>query len=108
VAALGVTGSELVAWLGPAISRQHFEVGPEVRDAFLETDSGAGTCFVANARGRWQADLVGLARRRLGALGVTALSGGDWCTHADRERFFSHRRDGRGGRMAALVWKTNG
>ena len=106
VGALGVPGGELVAWLGPAISRLHFEVGDEVRAAFVGGDAGAAACFEPNARGRWQADLVGLARRRLAALGIADVSGGEWCTFTDRERFFSHRRDGRGGRMAALIWKT--
>jgi YfiH family protein len=110
VAALAVPPAQLTAWLGPAISQRHFEVGEEVRAAFVATDSGAAACFVTNERGRWQADLVGLARRRLAALGVTATCGGSWCTYTDRERFFSHRRDSResggGGRMAALIWKT--
>jgi YfiH family protein len=105
VGALGVEGAGLTAWLGPAISSQHFEVGDEVRAAFLESDRGAGDCFVKNSRGRWQADLVGLARRRLAALGVVHVSGGAWCTYTDRPRFFSYRRDGGGGRMAALIWK---
>jgi YfiH family protein len=106
VSALAAPAHELKAWLGPAISREHFEVGPEVRAAFLATDAGAADCFEANARGRWQADLAGLARRRLAALGVTDVSGGEWCTFADGKRFFSHRRDGKGGRMAALIWKS--
>ncbi|MEO8061540.1 MAG: peptidoglycan editing factor PgeF [Pseudomonadota bacterium] len=106
VASMAVPGTEITAWLGPAISRQHFEVGEEVRAGFVAADSGAATCFAANDRGRWQADLVGLARRRLQVLGVTDISGGEWCTFADRERFYSHRRDGKGGRMAALVWKA--
>jgi polyphenol oxidase len=105
VAAMGVPGASLTAWLGPAISLQHFEVGEEVRAEFVAADSAAAACFTANERGRWQADLAGLARRRLGALGVTDISGGGWCTFADRQRFFSHRRDGKGGRMAALIWK---
>jgi YfiH family protein len=105
VEALGVEGAGLTAWLGPAISSQHFEVGDEVRAAFLESDGQAGDCFVKNSRGRWQADLVGLARRRLAALGVIHVSGGTWCTYADRARFFSYRRDSGGGRMAALIWK---
>ena len=105
VAALGVPGDVLSAWLGPAISQQNFEVGGEVREAFVAADPGAASAFVANARGRWQADLVGLARRRLAALGVTEVSGGHWCTYADSEQFYSHRRDGRGGRMAALIWR---
>jgi purine-nucleoside/S-methyl-5'-thioadenosine phosphorylase / adenosine deaminase len=104
LAALGVPGGELTAWLGPAISREHFEVGGEVRDAFVAADAAAAAEFAPNVRGRWQADLPGLARRRLAALGVTDVHGGTWCTFADRERFFSHRRDGRGGRMAALIW----
>lgn len=107
VAALGRPAADLSAWLGPAISREHFEVGEEVRAAFTANDPDAQRCFVANARGRWQADLVGLARRRLAALGVTDVSGGTWCTFADRERFFSHRRDGRCGRMAALIWRDD-
>ena len=111
VAAMGVRGDVLTAWLGPAISKEHFEVGEEVRAAFVDADRGAADAFVRNAGGRWQADLVGLARRRLAALGVTNVSGGQWCTFADRERFYSHRRDGhlhegKGGRMAALIWRN--
>jgi YfiH family protein len=102
--------AELTAWLGPSISRDHFEVGDEVRHAFVSADSGSTPHFTSNARGRWQADLVGLTRRRLTALGVTEVHGGDWCTFADREQFFSHRRDGHAagntGRMAALIWKV--
>jgi YfiH family protein len=105
VADLGVPGGELSAWLGPAISQQNFEVGGEVREAFVAADPGAASAFATNARGRWQADLVGLARRRLAALGVDEVSGGHWCTFADSEQFFSHRRDGQGGRMAALIWR---
>jgi YfiH family protein len=104
VAALGVAARDLVAWLGPAISQPHFEVGAEVRQAFIGHDPGGGGAFTANARGRWQCDLAALARRRLAALGVTAVSGGTWCTYADPARFFSFRRDGRCGRMAALIW----
>ena len=105
VRALGVPGEPLTAWLGPAISREHFEVGDEVREEFVAADAGAAGAFERNTRGRWQADLVALARRRLGALGITDVSGGEWCTFADRARFFSHRRDGKGGRMVALIWR---
>jgi polyphenol oxidase len=105
VRALGVEAGDLTAWLGPAISQWHFEVGEDVRAAFVSVDAGAEAYFAANSRGRWQADLVALTRRRLAALGVSDVHGGNWCTFADRERFFSHRRDGRGGRMAALIWK---
>ncbi|MEJ0085346.1 MAG: peptidoglycan editing factor PgeF [Pseudomonadota bacterium] len=105
VAAMGVPGGRLTAWLGPAISKLHFEVGEEVRTAFVAADAGAAAFFAANERGRWQADLAGLARRRLAALGIDDVAGGEWCTYADPRRFYSHRRDGRGGRMAALIWR---
>ncbi|HXY95482.1 MAG TPA: peptidoglycan editing factor PgeF [Steroidobacteraceae bacterium] len=104
VARLGVAAGQLIAWLGPAISARHFEVGDEVRAAFLEPDPGAAAAFVRNERGRWQCDLAALARRRLAALGLTEVAGGSWCTYADPVRFFSFRRDGRCGRMAALIW----
>ena len=105
VLAMGVPRGELTAWLGPCISREHFEVGDEVQEVFVAQDAGAAAAFTPNARGKWQADLVALARRRLNALGVNEVSGGDWCTFADSARFFSHRRDGKGGRMAALIWR---
>lgn len=104
VAALAVEPARVMAWLGPAIGPAHFEVGDEVRAAFLARDPGAVTAFARNPIGRWQADLAALARRRLAALGVTAVFGGHWCTYGDRARFFSYRRDGRCGRMAALIW----
>lgn len=104
VAALGVAPQGLVAWIGPGISAAHFEVGAEVRQAL---GSGAGAAaFVPNIRRRWQCDLVALTRQRLAGLGVGEVSGGRWCTFADAGRFFSHRRDGRCGRMAALIWRT--
>jgi YfiH family protein len=102
---LAAEPADLLAWLGPAIGAAHFEVGTEVRDAFLAQDAGAADAFAANARGRWQCDLAGLARRRLSALGIGAVFGGNWCTYADASRFFSYRRDGRCGRMAALIWR---
>ncbi len=104
LAGLAIEPQRLLAWLGPAIGREHFEVGDEVRAALLAQDPGATAAFTANSRGRWQADLVALARRRLSAHGVTAVYGGHWCTYADPARFFSYRRDGRCGRMAALIW----
>jgi YfiH family protein len=111
VAAMRVTPSGITAWLGPAISQRHFEVGEDVREVFVAADARAAAYFVPNEQGRWQADLIGLARRRLALLGIESISGGEWCTFADRERFFSHRRDGhlhdgQGGRMAALIWRT--
>ncbi len=105
VKSLAVESGALLAWLGPGIGAAHFEVGDEVRSAFLVQDAGAAGLFVGNSRGRWQCDLAGLARRRLAALGVGPVFGGNWCTYADASRFFSYRRDGRCGRMAALIWR---
>lgn len=95
--------ADLIAWLGPAIAQPAFEVGDDVRVAFLALDAGSGGCFEANARGRWQADLYGLARRQLDAAGVAGVYGGGMCTVAEPERFFSYRRDGQCGRMATFV-----
>jgi YfiH family protein len=94
----------ILAWLGPAIGPEYFEVGENVLTACLRDDAGAAACFHAKRPGHWLADLYGLARRRLGRYGVTAVYGGDWCTYADAARFFSHRRDGVTGRMATLIW----
>src|ERR1700733_1569338 len=104
VRALDVAPRELCAWLGPAIGPDAFEVGEEVRAAFLAHDAGAAQAFTANPRGRWQCDLFALARRRLAGLGICAVAGGGLCTYADPTRFFSYRRDGQTGRMAALIW----
>lgn len=105
-------GASIHAWLGPAISRGHFEVGDEVREAFLQKDPAAASAFTANASGRWQCDLYALARQRLQGRQVTSIRGGQFCTYADESRFYSHRRDvqHRGlagtGRMASLIWRT--
>ena len=104
VARLGVEPQQLIAWLGPAIGPSHFEVGEEVRAAFTAHDSAAAAAFEPNARGRWHCDLGALARQRLAGIGIGAVYGGGWCTFADPARFFSHRRDGQCGRMAALIW----
>ena len=106
VARSGVPAGQLLAWLGPAIGVAHFEVGGEVRDVFLAHDARAAAAFAPNARGRWQCDLNLLARQRLADAGVGSVFGGSWCTYADRARFFSYRRDGRCGRMAALIWRA--
>jgi YfiH family protein len=104
VAALECDPSHLVAWLGPSIGPRAFEVGDEVRAAFLAADAAAEDAFIPGRTGRWLADLPALARRRLAAAGVGAVSGGGSCTHADPARFYSYRRDGATGRMAALAW----
>jgi hypothetical protein len=103
---MAVAPAQLLAWLGPAIGPAGFEVGAEVRAAFVHLDAGAAEAFRPNARGRWQCDLYALARRRLARLGVGDIHGGGWCTYSTPERFFSYRRAGRCGRMAALIWKV--
>jgi len=104
VAAMGGDPTDLLVWLGPAIGQSAYEVGAEVRTAFSAADPGAEACFQPNARGRWQADLYGLARRSLAAAGVSAIYGGDFCTYDDAARFYSHRREAPCGRMATLIW----
>lgn len=105
VRAMGVPPASLMAWLGPAIGPQYFEVGTEVRDAFLESDPNAGAAFEPNARGRFMADLGMLARRRLQGLGVSRIYGSGECTFTRADRYFSHRRDGITGRQATLIWR---
>lgn len=104
VNALGGEPQRLLAWLGPAIGPAVFEVGAEVREAFVKTHRQAAAAFVAQPNGRWLADLYQLARVRLQAAGVEAVYGGDFCTYTDRERFYSYRRDTVTGRMASLIW----
>ena len=89
VAAMASSPDALLAWIGPGISQLHFEVGDEVREAFVAGDPGAAGAFAENARSRWQADLVSLARRRLAGAGVDAVYGGQWCTFGDSEQFYS-------------------
>ena len=104
VRALHCPPAGLIAWLGPAIGQQAFEVGAEVRDAFVARSEKLAGCFAGNERGRFQADLYGLATAVLAEAGVTAVHGGGWCTASDPTRFFSFRRDGTTGRMATLAW----
>lgn len=105
VAHMGVPAGSVLAWLGPAIGPHAFEVGAEVRAAFLAADGGAGSAFVPGAReDKWMADLFALARRRLARIGVLRIHGGGICTHADAARFYSYRRDGVTGRFASMIW----
>jgi YfiH family protein len=104
VAAMAVDGADILAWLGPAIGAQCFEVGGEVRAAFVSADPDAAQAFVPGAAGKWLCDIYLLARQRLQRAGVTAISGGGECTVSDAGRFFSYRRDGVTGRMASLIW----
>lgn len=104
VAALGVEPAELLVWLGPAIGPQSFEVGAEVREAFVAVHAEAQHAFVPSTHaGKFMADLYALARIRLAACGVDAVYGGGLDTFSD-PRFFSYRRAARTGRFASLVW----
>lgn len=105
VAALPVEANRLQAWLGPAIGPRAFEVGPEVRSAFVEVHPAAADAFRPGEGDRWWADLYRLARQRLTSLGVIRVSGGEHCTLTEPRDYFSYRRDGPGtGRMATLAW----
>jgi len=107
VRALAVPPRELLVWLGPAIGARHFEIGPEVRGELLKEDSGAEAAFAPNESGRFMADLNILAKRRLSRLGVERVYGGGECTYSQADKYFSHRRDGKTGRQASLVWLEN-
>lgn len=108
VSKLQVPAHELLVWLGPAIGPQQFEVGDDVRDAFLSFSAECDGAFVAhsNKPNHWFADLYMLARIRLQAKSIGQIYGGDFCTFSDQKRFFSYRRDGVTGRMASLIWRT--
>lgn len=106
---MGVAPRRVRAWLGPAIGPAAFEVGGEVRAAFLGADPGAAAAFVEGASsGKWLADLYLLARRRLAVAGVERVDGGGVCTVADPVHFYSYRRDRITGRFASLVWLEEG
>lgn len=107
VSAMPVAPTRLLAWLGPAIGADAFEVGEDVRQVFLRHHAQADACFVAASKGKWMADIYGLAQLRLQAMGVSQVFGGGFCTYADDQRFFSYRRDTVTGRMASLIWLTN-
>jgi YfiH family protein len=104
VCAMNVPGEELLAWCGPAIGADAFEVGEEVREAFVSVDPLAVHAFLHSPHGRWLADLYVLAHQRLAAVGVTQVYGGDHCTFSEAQLFYSYRREGRTGRMASLIW----
>ncbi len=105
VRSMHVPGEQFMAWLGPAIGPENFEVGDEVREAFVAHDPLAATAFARRTNGRWLCDIYQLARQRLAALGVCRIASADFCTVRDAERFYSYRRDGVTGRMASLIWR---
>ena len=104
--ALRLAPAKTLAWLGPAIGPRVYEVGDEVRAAFVERDAASAAAFAASRPGHWLLDLYAVARQRLLKKGITNITGGGFCTYSDPARFFSYRRDGSSGRMAALIWLT--
>ncbi|HKQ29338.1 MAG TPA: peptidoglycan editing factor PgeF [Burkholderiales bacterium] len=106
IAAMRVPGEKLIAWLGPAIGPKAYEVGDEVRSAFLRRDDASETAFVSSRPGHWLLDLYAVARQRLSSRGVERVFGGGYCTYTDAERFHSYRRDRTSARMAAFVWMS--
>ncbi len=105
VKAMAVPAGRLMAWLGPAISQDAYEVGPELRDAFVSVDANDRVAFKPGRPGKFHADLYALARNRLLSAGVQEVYGGGFCTYRDAGRFYSYRRDGAAsGRMASLIW----
>ncbi|WP_298453511.1 peptidoglycan editing factor PgeF [uncultured Marinobacter sp.] len=107
VSEMGAPSNTLMAWLGPAIGPEAFEVGPEVKAAFMAHDPEAEIAFssVGAREGHYMADIYLLARQRLQKMGVAKLYGGGFCTVTDKQRFYSYRRDGKTGRMATAIWK---
>jgi YfiH family protein len=104
VRAMDAAPHSLVAWMGPAIGPDAFEVGPEVREAFVAVDAHADAAFRAHRPGKFMADLYALARSRLARAGVARVHGGGFCTFHEPQRFFSYRREKRSGRMGAFIW----
>jgi len=108
VSKLITPGKHWLAWLGPAIGPNVFEVGHEVYEQFVTVDSQSALAFVPTVNGKWLGDLYKLARQRLAKCGIINIYGGDFCTYSDPQRFYSYRRDqGKTGRMASIIWLTN-
>jgi YfiH family protein len=105
VTAMDVEPHNLMAWLGPAIGQEAFEVGAEVRAAFIAHQARASEAFIAHGeQGKYLADIYLLARQRLSSLGITRIHGGNYCTCHQKDKFFSYRRDGVTGRMGTFIW----
>lgn len=106
VSTMQAPAEDIMAWLGPAIGPDAFEVGDEVRTAFTTSNIQAENAFRPSGhQGKWLANLYLLAQQRLAAIGVTHIYGGNRCTFTEKETFFSYRRDGSSGRMASLIWR---
>ena len=104
---LQVQNDQILAWLGPAIGPQSFEVGREVKEAFLDADLNNGGAFLPSTAGHFVANLYQLAELQLKRLGINDVYGQKWCTYQDKAHYFSYRRDGVTGRMASLIWLTD-
>ena len=104
VASLQALPGEVLAWMGPAIGPKAFEVGPEVREAFVSRDARAESAFAPHVPGKFMADLYALARLRLESVGITSIHGGGFCTYTETQRFFSYRREKMSGRLGAFIW----
>ena len=100
-------GEKLIAWMGPAIGPEVFEVGHQVRTAFIEKSAEFNHAFCETENGKWLADIYQIATIILSNQGVKKIYGGGFCTLTDKERFFSYRRDGETGRMASLIWRES-
>ena len=103
--AAAIAVADLLAWLGPGIGATAFEVGADVREAFLARHAESEAAFAPRGPGKWLADLPQLARQQLARAGVRTAGGGSHCTYSEPERFFSYRRDRTTGRMAAVIWR---
>ncbi len=101
---LGFKPGQLMAWMGPAIGPDRYEVGMDVFEAFTTDSADAGTAFTPGRPGHWQLDLYALVRLLLATVGITDVYGGGYCTFSDAERFYSYRRDGVTGRQASMIW----
>ena len=102
---MGVSPQKLMAWLGPAIGPEAFEVGGEVRETFMAHDNKAAEAFTVHGeQGKFLADIYLLARQRLNSSGITRIYGGNYCTYHQKDKFFSYRRDGVTGRMGSFIW----
>jgi YfiH family protein len=99
--------SKVMAWMGPAIGPEHFEVGDEVREMFVQQHAAAENAFVISRSGHWMADIFLLARQRLSSAGVSHIFGGGICTYAGADHFYSFRRESVTGRMASLIWLSD-
>jgi purine-nucleoside/S-methyl-5'-thioadenosine phosphorylase / adenosine deaminase len=107
VAAMHTPAEDILVWLGPAIGPDAYEIGDEVRAMLIQDQPLGELAFEPNGAGKWRCDLYLLASQRLRQAGIQHIYGGGFCTHTDRERFFSYRRDGECGRMATMIWRVS-